>query len=60
MLFRPEGMPLAFDAACTIQDVGSGVGAVYLTDQTHDHTVVLSPLGGVTLHSWNYTAGSWN
>ena len=59
VLFRPEGMPLAFDAACVIQDVGSGVGGVYLTDQTHDHAVVLSALGGLRLHTWNDATGSW-
>ncbi len=59
VLFRPEGMPLAFDPACVIQGVGNGVGAIYLTDGIHDHAVVVSALGGMTLHSWNDAAGSW-
>jgi prepilin-type N-terminal cleavage/methylation domain-containing protein len=61
VVFSPDGIPRGFDAACATGDVGSGGGAVYLTNGRRDYAVVLSPLGGVRVHSWiqQQGAGQW-
>lgn len=55
--FTPDGMPRLFSpGACTaLGSVGQGAGAVYLTNQTRDYAVVLSPLGTVRVHAWDGT-----
>jgi len=59
VMFRPDGIPVGFDAACTLGGVGSGGGAIYLTNGRRDYAVVLSPLGGVKVHYWNVGTGAW-
>jgi general secretion pathway protein H len=63
VLFRPDGIPVGFNAACDPDDdlggVGSGGGAVYLTNGLKDYAIVLSPLGSVRVHIWNAGAGAW-
>jgi prepilin-type N-terminal cleavage/methylation domain-containing protein len=60
VLFRPDGIPVAFDNACNLGSVGSGGGAVYITNGQRDYAIVLTPLGGVRVHSWNAEASAWN
>ena len=57
--FMTDGRPLAFDAACSMGQLGSGNGAVYLTNGLRDYAVVLNPLGGVRIHAWNPGAAQW-
>jgi prepilin-type N-terminal cleavage/methylation domain-containing protein len=57
--FQPNGIPVGFDAACDTGDVGSGAGAIYLTNGRRDYAVVLSPLGAVRVHMWEQGAGEW-
>jgi Tfp pilus assembly protein FimT len=57
--FMPDGRPLGFDAACTMGQLGSGNGAVYITNGSRDYAIVLNPLGGVRVHSWNSGTGQW-
>jgi len=57
--FMPDGRPLAFDAACSMGQLGSGNGGVYLTNGERDFGIVLTPLGGVRIHTWNPGAGQW-
>ena len=57
--FMPDGRPLGFDAACTMGQLGSGNGGIYLTNGQRDFGVVLTPLGGVRIHTWNPGAGQW-
>lgn len=57
--FAPNGIPVGFDAACDTGGVGSGGGAIYLTNGRRDYAVVLSPLGAVRVHIWNAGAGAW-
>ncbi len=59
VVFRPDGVPVAFDAACNLGATGTGGGAVYFTNTRRDYAVVLSPLGGVRVHSWDPGAGAW-
>jgi prepilin-type N-terminal cleavage/methylation domain-containing protein len=57
--FAPNGIPLGFDAACNTGGVGSGGGAIYLTNGRRDYAIVLSPLGVVRVHIWEQGAGQW-
>ncbi len=57
--FGPDGVPVGFDAACTVGGVGSGGGAIYLTNGRRDYAIVLSPLGSVRVHTWNAGANAW-
>ncbi len=57
--FRPDGAPLAFAPDCTLGPVGRGAGALYVTSGERDYAIVLTPLGGVRLHSWDGAAGRW-
>jgi len=60
VLFRGDGIPLTFDAACTLGTIGSGGGAVYVTNGARDYAVVLSPLGAVRVHAFNSGVDAWN
>ena len=60
VLFLPEGIPVAFSDACALGEVGTGAGAVYLTDGNQDSAVVLTPLGGRRTFSWNGLNGQWS
>lgn len=57
--FAPNGVPVGFDTACNTGGVGSGGGAIYLTNGRRDYAVVLSPLGVVRVHVWESGAGQW-
>jgi type II secretory pathway pseudopilin PulG len=63
MLFRPDGIPVAFSyaagACAEISTTGRGGGALYLTNGKRDYGVVVSPLGGVRVHHWVHDA-SWS
>lgn len=57
--FRPDGVPVAIDAACNAGQLGSGGGTIYLWTENRDFAITLSPLGGVRVHTWNANAGAW-
>jgi prepilin-type N-terminal cleavage/methylation domain-containing protein len=59
MMFRPEGVPVAFTAGCAIDDVGTGAGGVYLTNGKRDYAVVVAPLGRTRVHGWSEGTGGW-
>ena len=59
VLFRPEGTPLAFTTGCGIGGIGTGGGAIYLTNGSRDASIVLTPLGANRVHNWNGVAGAW-
>jgi prepilin-type N-terminal cleavage/methylation domain-containing protein len=59
VLFRPEGIPLAFNSGCTVGGIGSGDGGIYLTNGNRDSAVVLTPLGATYVHSWGEHIGAW-
>lgn len=62
-LFRPDGIPVVFEGVLggcgTIGQTGTGGAAFYLTNGKRDYAVVLSPAGGVRIHSWNEATGQW-
>ena len=57
--FMPDGRPLGFDGACAMGQLGSGNGAVYLTNGDRDFGIVLNAMGNVRIHAWNSGAGQW-
>lgn len=57
--FRPEGLPVAFDAACTLGTTGTGAGAFYLNSGGRDYAALLLPLGGTRVVSFEAGAGVW-
>ncbi|HEY8156884.1 MAG TPA: prepilin-type N-terminal cleavage/methylation domain-containing protein [Myxococcota bacterium] len=60
VVFLPDGMPRGFTTGpFAAGAVGSGRGAVYVSSGTRDYAVVLAPLGGVRVHSWNRGADAW-
>ncbi|HTF33951.1 MAG TPA: prepilin-type N-terminal cleavage/methylation domain-containing protein [Myxococcota bacterium] len=56
VMFGPNGIPVGVTAACVAGPTGSGGGAIYLTNTFRDYAVVLSPLGGVRVTTWNSVA----
>jgi prepilin-type N-terminal cleavage/methylation domain-containing protein len=57
VLFRPDGVPVSFTfsgGTCgQIGGIGSGGGALYVTNGERDYATVLSPLGGARVHLWD-------
>ena len=60
VMFRPDGFPLAFDAACNAGALGSGAGGVYVTNGAADYAAVLSPLGSARIHGWDRSRNQWS
>lgn len=60
VLFRPDGLPRAYSTGpYTEGAIGSGGGAVYVTNGRRDYAIVLSPLGGVRVDLWNSALAQW-
>lgn len=57
--FLPDGRPLTFSAACAFGALGSGNGAIYLTNGERDFAVVLGALGSVRVYVWNDETNAW-
>ena len=59
VLFRPDGSAVGFDNACSIGSIGTGNGAIYISNGTRDFAIVVSSLGGVRVHAWDETKAGW-
>jgi len=62
VLFRPDGVPVGFSDSggpCAPGDIGSGGGALYLSNNERDKAIVLTPLGGIKVHRWERSTGVW-
>jgi type II secretion system protein H len=59
VMFRPDGMPLSFDDTCAMGAAGSGSGGYYLQNGERSIAVVLRPMGGVKVHTYNPGTNSW-
>lgn len=59
VLFRPDGVPVAFTPACNLGEVGSGGGGIYVTNGNRDYGIVLSPLGAAKVHRYEVNAAAW-
>lgn len=59
VMFRPEGMPVAFDSNCNLGAAGSGAGAFYMKNADRAYVVMLSPMGTTRIEAFNHTTGGW-
>jgi Tfp pilus assembly protein FimT len=59
VMFRPEGMPIAFDNDCNLGGPGSGAGAFYMKNENRAYAVMLSPMGTTKVKIFNETTGGW-
>lgn len=57
VLFRPDGVPVGFDAACSQGEIGSGGGTVYVTNGDLDYAITLTSLGTVSVHRGDRNGG---
>jgi hypothetical protein len=57
--FEPDGIPLAFNAACNLGTTGTGAGAVYLTNGNRNYAVVLNPLGTGNVERFDPADNQW-
>jgi prepilin-type N-terminal cleavage/methylation domain-containing protein len=60
MAFRPEGFAVAFNPACAMGAVGSGAGAIYVTNGFRDYAIAVSPLGAVRVQAWDTAQALWS
>ena len=60
MLYQPDGTPRGFRILpFGVGAIGEGAGAVYISNGARDYAVVVAPLGGVRVHSWDIAANQW-
>ena len=59
VVFGPDGIPVAFNVACTLGTTGTGAGAIYLTNGDRDYSVVLNPLGTSNVERFDPAQGQW-
>jgi len=59
VVFGPDGIPVAFNAACNLGTTGTGAGAVYLTNGDRDYSIVLNPLGTSTVDRFDPAQAQW-
>lgn len=59
VMFRPEGMPISFDANCNLGAAGSGAGSFYMKNEDRAYVVSLSPMGTTKVLALNHATGAW-
>lgn len=59
VMFRPEGMPMAFDSGCNLGEPGSGAGTFYMKNEDRIFAISLSPMGTTKVMSFNEASGDW-
>ena len=57
--FGPDGIPVAFNAACNLGLTGTGAGAIYLTNGSRNYAVVLNPLGTGNVERFDPAQSKW-
>ena len=57
--FGPDGIPVAFNAACNLGTTGTGAGAIYLTNGNRNYAVVLNPLGTANVERFDPAQNQW-
>jgi prepilin-type N-terminal cleavage/methylation domain-containing protein len=62
--FRNDGVPVGFSTTCTLGQVGTGGGGVYLTNGgttagERDYAVVVTALGAPKVYSWDAASNAW-
>lgn len=62
VLFRPDGIPVGFadnGGPCNPGRIGTGGGAIYLTNGERDAATVLNSLGTARTHGWEAAGAQW-
>jgi prepilin-type N-terminal cleavage/methylation domain-containing protein len=59
VMFRPDGIPVGFSNGCVAGEIGSGAGGIYVTNANRDYAVVVTPLGGAHVASFERSTGGW-
>jgi len=59
VVFGPDGIPVAFNSACNVGTVGTGAGAIYITNGDRDYSIVLNPLGTSNVERFDTAQGAW-
>ncbi len=59
VVFGPDGIPVAFNAACNLGTTGTGAGAVYVTNGSRNYAVVLNPLGTSNVERFDPVQNAW-
>lgn len=60
VLFLPSGVPVVFSTGPFVAGpLGSGQGAVYVSNGRRDYAVVLNSLGGVRVVGWKAASVEW-
>jgi len=59
VMFRPEGMPMAFDSNCNLGAAGSGAGTIYMHNEDRAYAIMLSPMGTTKVLNFNHATGDW-
>jgi prepilin-type N-terminal cleavage/methylation domain-containing protein len=60
VMFRSDGQPRSVNAACASGALGTGGGAIYMSNPQRDVAVVLTPLGAARAQTWNGGTSTWN
>jgi len=59
VVFGPNGVPVAFNAACNLGTTGTGAGAIYITNGDRDYGIVLDPLGTSDVQRFDPAQSKW-
>ena len=61
IMFRPDGVPVGFTGggACNPGPMGSGGGAIYITNNDRDYAVSMTPLGGIKVYVFERSGALW-
>ncbi len=57
--FGPDGVPIGLTNTCQPGRIGSGGGAVYVTNGAVDYVVAMTRLGAVRASVWEDQEGAW-
>jgi prepilin-type N-terminal cleavage/methylation domain-containing protein len=57
--FGPDGVPVGLTNTCQTGRIGSGGGAVYVTNGNVDYVVAMTRLGSVRASVWESAEGAW-
>lgn len=60
VMFRPDGVPVGLTTACVAGRIGTGGGAVYITNGRVDYSISLTRLGAVRVSPFEQGSGTWN
>jgi hypothetical protein len=63
VLFAPDGTPRSArpdgGGGTTMGTIGSGDGAIYITNGQREYSVVMAPLGGIRMFQYDQDGAQW-